>query len=322
MRRIRLSNSEKIWKSFDEQLELMKSRGLIIEDDVKALNYLERVGYYTLSGYWHPLRKSCAEDPRVKKNIFYDDSYFSDVIKLYVFDKKLRLIALDALERIEIALRVDISHQLGSHDPHAHHIPELLSSGFVNNKIKKGRNAGKTGYEVWCEKYQSSLSNNSKKPFIKHYTENYERLPVWVSSEIWDFGMLSRLYSGMKHKDKTIISNKYGAEHCGVMASWIISLNFVRNLCAHHSRLWNHNIVDRTREITNDDFLGSLNKSRIFVYFCIMQKMLNVICPNSTWGERFKSLLLEFNDIRSEKISLNSAGFVPGWEDAQLWQRG
>ena len=167
MRRIRLSNSEKIWKSFDEQLELMKSRGLIIEDDVKALNYLERVGYYTLSGYWHPLRKSCAEDPRVKKNIFYDDSYFSDVIKLYVFDKKLRLIALDALERIEIALRVDISHQLGSHDPHAHHIPELLSSGFVNNKIKKGRNAGKTGYEVWCKKYQSSLSNNSKKPFIK-----------------------------------------------------------------------------------------------------------------------------------------------------------
>lgn len=316
-----LSNSEKIWKSFDEQLDIMKSRGLIVENEAKALNYLERVGYYTLSGYWHPLRKACAEDPRVKTNIFYDDSYFSDVIKLYVFDKKLRLIALDALERIEIALRVDISHQLGHHDPHAHHKPELLSNQFIEKQRTHGINEGKTGYEIWFEQYEKSLSRNKSKPFIQHYCNNYERLPIWVASEIWDFGMLSQLYSGMTNSDKTIISNKYGAEHCAIMTSWIKSLNFIRNVCAHHSRLWNHNIIDRSKAIKNDHFLGSLEQSRVFLYFCLMQKMLKVICPNSTWGERFKSLALEFDDIRSEHITLSSAGFVPDWQDAELWQR-
>ncbi len=88
----------KSWKSIDDQLEILRSRGLHIEDDDRARRYLMRLGYYRLSGYWYPFRQFLPENDRqstgLRSDDFVEGSWFGDLIKLYVFDKKLRLLAL------------------------------------------------------------------------------------------------------------------------------------------------------------------------------------------------------------------------------------
>ena len=115
------------WKSFAEQLELLKSRGMVVTDEAAALRYLERIGYYRLTAYWYPFRVfKLEQDPTtkvlrtVRTDQFVADTQFVDAVELYLFDKKLRLLVLDALERIEIALRVDIAYLLGQRNTFAH----------------------------------------------------------------------------------------------------------------------------------------------------------------------------------------------------------
>ena len=104
----------KPWLSFQDQLNTLQERGLKVDNQSAALNYLKRLGFYRLSGYWYPLRTidaaaTQAHGRPVRSSSFAPESQFEDVVKLYVFDKKLRLLALDALERIEMAVRVDIA---------------------------------------------------------------------------------------------------------------------------------------------------------------------------------------------------------------------
>ena len=105
----------KEWTSFNQQLELLKERGLIVENEQKALGYLKTIGYYRLSGYLYSFRQFDSRNPKYKLDSFIEDSQFDDVKELYMFDKKLRQMALDALERIEVALRVNISYSLGQY---------------------------------------------------------------------------------------------------------------------------------------------------------------------------------------------------------------
>ncbi len=125
----------------------------------------------------------------------------------------------------------------------------------------------------------------------------------------------------MKPQDQLIIANKYGAENGKKFAGWLRSLNFIRNVSAHHSRLWNINILERSALVSDDELWKSLNNARPFFYFCIMQKIMQVICPNSTWSVRFSELLDEFPNVDSATVSLNDFGLVEGWNDWSLWEK-
>lgn len=121
-------NYNRPWKPFPEQLELLKSRGMVVTDEAAALDYLQRVGYYRLSAYWYPFRKfEVVQDNNTGKlatkalDGFQPGTQFVDAVHLYLFDKKLRLHLADALERIEISLRVDLSYLLGKRSPFRPH---------------------------------------------------------------------------------------------------------------------------------------------------------------------------------------------------------
>lgn len=138
----------KPWMSFVDQLTQLEQRGMAVEDRAAALDYLERIGYYRLSGYWYPMRAidmtaTLAQGQAVRTNAFVDGTRFEDAVRLYVFDKKLRLLALDALERIELAVRVDVAHLLGQRDPKAHESPACLHGNFAKKVITKGPDTGK-----------------------------------------------------------------------------------------------------------------------------------------------------------------------------------
>lgn len=321
----------KPWISYAEQLANLKQRGLIVTDDHKALSYLERIGYYRLSGYWYPFRERseicCPIDGTKKKgktdrmalDQFKPGTTFAQAVKLYVFDKRLRLLVLDALERIEIALRVDISHFLGHIDACAYTKPELFYPGFSQDWNTK---TGLTKHQDWLA-YQARLIQRSKEEFMVHVKKQYGLpLPIWITCEVWDFGALSRLFDGMQEADQDFLSAKYGVRNGRHFASWLRSLNYLRNVCAHHSRLWNRNIIDQAKltpigeVVVLDQFRGKEHAlARPFFLLCIIWHLLTTINPTSTWWSRLREHLLNnFPDLQATGLNLKGMGTIDGWE--------
>jgi abortive infection bacteriophage resistance protein len=326
----------KPWQSYEEQLDLLISRGLRVTDRPKALEYLQRIGYYRLSGYWFPFRERSGPltllDGRGRKpatadkvmTIALDDfksgATFENAVGLYVFDKKLRLLAMDALERIEIALRVDISHTLGKLDPFAYLRPDLFHQSFSRD-LNNGR--GVTRHHEWLSKH-ARLITDSKEEFVRHNKSKYGLpLAIWVACEVWDFGTLSRLYAGMREVEQDAISARYGIHNGRVFATWLRSLNYLRNVCAHHSRLWNRNIVDQPKlplvsEVPwIEPFKDNTRlRARCFLLLRIARHLLQAVNPNSSWPDRMKAHLLEnFPDLNHLGLNLAGMGAPDGWEN-------
>lgn len=323
-----MSTYNKRYLTFEEQLTLIKSRGLEVTDDAMALDYLRRLGYYHLSAYWYPFRKTMPPiiSGAIKVNVprssdFVSGSSFQYALELYVFDKRLRLLMLDAIERIEVAIRVDVAYVLGAKDPFAHSKPEFLHGNFTKKVNEK---TGITDYETWISKYQQK-EKNAKDDFARHYREKYGfPFPIWVAVELWDFGMLSMFYQGMSISDKESIAARYGIQDWKVMESWLRSLNFVRNVTAHHGRLWNRNLIDQPKlpkrgQISCfDSLIGMpLIESRIYVVLCILIYFMKQICPNSTWIARLKSLIETFPNLPI--LTISDMGFPPHWTTDAFW---
>lgn len=301
----------KPWKSFEEQLDLLSKRGLIIDDEKMAIHYLSTLGYQRLHEYFYPFQlASNATHPEQIDN-FYPETSFSDVANIYFFDASLRvIIALEALEFIEISVRVNIAYILGKNNPSAH-----LESKFFDQHMKEK-------HQNWCLRYQSKLEDRKKShpEFVTEQIDKYGNLPIWAACEIWDFGEMSRLYSYMKYKDKKKIYSKY--EFVYVLDSLLRSLNFIRNTCAHYSRIWNRSIIGYTdkrlipREIIN--YQLALNKP--FLYFCILGYwMKNLKINNSaTWVERYVALLNSFPEPKNKIISIREHGVPETFEVSTL----
>ena len=314
----------KPWRSYGDQLRLLRERGLHVDDDVAARDYLARLGYYRLSGYWYPLRQinvaaSVEAKKPIRTDIFAPGSHFQKVVALYVFDKKLRLLALDALERIEMAVRVDVAHVLGQRDPLGHLKPEHLHGNFTKKRHLKGLNIGKTEHELWLEKFSRQLQQARRQDFVKHHQQTYGDIPVWAAVEVWDFGLLSKLYAGMQYEDRQRIAARYGAQDGETLGQWLRSLNFIRNVAAHHSRLWNINVLELAP--VPKAWSAALREERPFFYFCLMQHLMRQICPNSTWSQRLMTLLCdEFPREVGTAFNLKDFGLVEGWQAWALWQ--
>ncbi|MCE8018753.1 Abi family protein [Halomonas sp. MCCC 1A11036] len=314
------------WKSFEEQAALLQSRGMEVADEAAALEYLERVGYYRLSAYWYPFRvfEMMNHDRHGRPTTqatdrFVPGSQFVDSVRLYLFDKALRLRLTDALERIEIALRVDIAHLLGERDAFAHLHRDTFHPSFARKKFGRDPRDSFEKWQVRC----LDMERRSKEDFVKHYRQKHgPRLPIWVAVETWDFGTLSQLLAMMKVPDQRRIANKYGVPEWEVFQSWLRSLNYLRNVCAHHSRLWNRNVIDQPKlpELGTlpwcDDFHDQPQLiARPFLLLSIARHMTKVICPDTGWHLRLQKHLTAFPVLHAQRqLSLEDMGAPPGWE--------
>lgn len=303
----------KEWKAFDEQMEVLRARGMIVDDQEYARHFLKRVGYYRLSGYSYPFRQF---DDGKRANEFLEGSKFEDVIALYLFDRKLRLMALDAIERIELAMQVEIAHLLGKRDQFAHENPAELHGNFS----RQPDDGSLSKHEKWLEDFYKLVHRSRRKPFVAHHLNKYGKLPIWAAIEIFDFSTLSRLYAGLKQQDKLKIEAQFGLNEGKHLQAWLRGLNFIRNTSAHHSRLWNCNVLERAYIPSNKLQLARLKNSRPFLYFCIIQTMMQVICPNSTWGQRFITLMDNFPQVDNKIIEIKDMGIVEGWKEWQIWK--
>ncbi|MCS0628975.1 Abi family protein [Telluria mixta] len=323
----------KPWKSYEEQLDQLVSRGMLVGDRALALDYLERIGYYRLSGYWFAFRErsgplillgeDCRKPKKVKIETLLFDQFkpgatFQNAVDLYVFDKQLRLLALDALERIEVALRVDVSHVLGRLDRFAYLKPEYFHEDFSS---KLDKSSGLTRHHEWLGKH-AQLINRSKEEFVRHNKEKYGLpLAMWVACEVWDFGTMSTLFHGMRETEQDAIAGQYGISNGRIFATWLRSLNYLRNVCAHHSRLWNRNIVDQPRlpATTEQPWVMSFEtdqhvRARCFLLLRITRHLMRVINPRSSWPERMRAHLRAFPNLSHLGLNLAGMGVPEGWE--------
>lgn len=302
------------------QLDLLKSRGMLVPDEDKAAEYLKRIGYYRLSAYWHPMRKR-TPDVGLVCDDFVDGTSFKDVTDLYTFDGRLRLIMLDALERLEVSLRTEVALCLGLHEPQAHRKLEYFGQSFSQTR----RNGGATKHREWVQRLDKRALE-SKDQFAEHFRTKYpsEDMPVWIAVELLDFGPLSHLIAGMTNRDLAGVGRDYGGIKPNYLKSWARSLAFTRNVCAHHSRLWNKPLVNQPKvgadlpaELLhlNDDPHSS---KRVYSVACVAQYMLKFANPRTSWRKRFVDHILTFPN--SERVSLRSAGFPQDWQHNNLWK--
>lgn len=286
--------------TYVEQIDRLKSRGMTVADEQAAAFYLQHIGYYRLSAYRLPF-----ESEHVTHQ-FHAGTTFENVLRLYNFDRELRLLVLDAIERIEVSVRAQWAHQLGhAYGAHAHLNPALAKQ-YVH-------------WESNLEALRKEI-DRSEEDFIKHLSKNYsdEFPPIWACCEVMSLGLLSRWYSNLSSQPmRTKIAAVFNLDH-GVFQSWLHHLSVVRNLSAHHARLWNRQF-DRVLPqapknkpaILKDDFVSSRG---IYNTLLIMIYIMNLIAPNHRWGARLIDLL-----ERHEELLVRHMNFPDGWKKRAIW---
>lgn len=293
-------------RTFADQVQILLSHGLAIPDPAKAEFYLSQLNYYRLAAYCLPFEQHHATHQVIP------GTSFDDVLNLYVFDRELRLLMLDAIERVEVSLRTQMAYHLSHNHTSAH---PHLNSGIFSDQNK---------YNSGLTNLQSEVSKSTE-DFIKHLMTKYlEPLPpIWAVVELMTMGQLSKWFSNIKARsDRRSISHVYGLDE-KILSSFGQHLSLVRNYAAHHGRLWNRDFTKTLMIPSNGpaDLLNSLfvlpNNDRrlrkIYNTFVVAAYLMDVIAPGNQWKLRLKDL------IATHAIDTSKMGFPVDWKTRPMW---
>lgn len=290
--------------TFEQQADLlMEERGMVADRD-DLIRHLQDVGYYRLSGYWHIYKKR-------ETDVFWEGTTFQRVWDTYVFDRQFRLVVLDAVERVEIYMRTQLAYLLAE---------QAGPFGFLNPsnlpRLSKER------YSRFIDKcYEAYDRAREGEPFAKHFHDKYgdkhDLPPYWVLVNVMDFGMVVTLYKGAPVSIRHQIANDLGVS-AKVLDSWLVTINTIRNICAHHGRLWNRIIGNPPMiphaeewhspyEVKNDKIFGSLT---------VLSYLLEKVAPATSWRERLIDLV-ESLSVRNQA----RMGFTEGWRGCPIWNK-
>jgi len=300
-------------KDLPAQLALLQSKGLAVTDRPGALTYLENLGYYRLSGYTFPFRKSPG------RTEFKPGTSLEQIIRIYDFDRELRLLAADAIERIEIGIRSRIVNAtcLQHTSPHWFTDPTLFHSQFNHasflRKLEKS-----LGIEYDRTTRTRILPTSHPETFIEHYYQKYGDPylpPFWMVAEILTIGSLSHLYKGIGDATlKKEIAAPFGVP-AKILASWLHSVAHLRNICAHHGRLWNRVFSISPKAAQKHRGL-LVSPSRFEGHAVVLVDLLDVCSPGHSWRSKFQTLLAAYPEVDHQVM-----GFRPGWDQNQFWHQ-
>jgi abortive infection bacteriophage resistance protein len=287
--------------TISQQLDLLSRRNLQIDDPIAAEHILSMIGYYRFISYLKPF----LQDPQQSDKGFRAGTQFMDVVHLYSFDRKLRLLVSDAIERIEIAFRTAISdHMSIQHGAHWY----LESVLFTNQKQ----------HQFLLGEVNQHLQR-SKEDFIRQYYANYDspaHPPSWMIMECLSFGTISKLYGNLKQRRiRKQIGDQLG-QYSEVLKSWMKALTYTRNLCAHHARMWNRFFVIKPGHIPRTVH-SVVNDSSFKLQVYILLQLLNHIVPGNQWQQRLIALLSEYEEV----IQFDKMGFSLDWREDGVWDR-
>ncbi len=272
---------DKAYKSPEELVKLMKQRGLMVNDAAKAQRYVECIGYYRLSAYMHPFLQTPKFQHQFKTGVSFDK-----VMNLYRFDKKLRILIFNEIEKIEVAVREAIMNIT------ADRTGDVF---WLTNSVHfRDQNIFNNSLTLLAREYSHSTED-----FIEHFKNTYIEPypPAWILGELLPMGSVNMYYRNLKDKTlKKIIAKRFFL-HAPVFESWLSVLTLTRNSCCHHSRVWN-----KVNKIIPNDMRGIVrpwitipaDKRRIYYNLCIVKYFLDIISPYNGLTEKLCQLFTAF----------------------------
>ena len=316
-----------------EQVQLLRDRNLIIKDPERTARYLEVISFFRLSAYMRPFQIASSPD-----HTFKPDTEFRQVVGLYAFDRELRMLIMDAIERFEVAVRAAICNHMGPrYGAHWYLKRSMFRRNYDHSRLLKEQEEKIRKEQQSLNKDIRHISNSSntdhyqtkhriesrkKENYLRFYSSEYdepELLPGWAMAEELSFGSLSHLYKGIaKDADKKKIAARFEIPH-EVLGSWLHTLTFVRNCCAHHSRLWNRELSVPPTIPKKEPWASIPDKAadstikptrRIFIVLAILNYLMVQVSPESEWRSRLHSTLNNYPEINSSMM-----GFPDNWQN-------
>ena len=305
----------------DDLVDRLAARGLVIPDSDRARRYLQHIGYYRLSPYTIPFQQGRPD------HVFRDGTAFDDVLDLYVFDRALRLLVMDALERVEVAVRAALTDHMSTTYENPHWYVEgrhFRNSGTHARLLEIVSRSCDDRLRGTPDAEDDLLVHRSA---LEHYLTTYgspELPPSWLMVETLTIGQLTSAYRNLSLRaDRTAVARSIGVT-AAVLESWMLTYVRVRNICAHHGRLWNVGLgvypaIPTSTAVSwleGDRALPERSRKRLYPVLVSLQALLNSVSPRSSWARRLSELL-------STRPPMNLAGMgVPdGWSDDGFWTR-
>jgi abortive infection bacteriophage resistance protein len=270
--------------SYQGQVDLLKSRNLIIENETFAEQVLSHINYYRLSAYGLGLHDGSK---------FQDHIKFEALYRLYEFDVKIRYILLQAIEFTEVMFRTKIAYHMAT----KYNSESYLDVQFFQDELF---------HKEFVDAFTLEKHHQRNAAFIKHHEELYGgKMPIWVAVEIFSFGMLSRFYGNMIIKDQWEIARFFNTSPVFIR-SWLKCLVEVRNICAHYGRIYNRILSSEPKMYFEHQHI---KKRRIFVIILVLKRLLNHVTIQKTFTSNIRTLIEEYDDV----INLSYIGFPEDW---------
>lgn len=286
--------------TLDQKIKLLQDRWLIIENVNDAKHDLQHIGYFRMTGYFKFFQK-IVDDKQT--DVFIEKTTFKQVLNLYIFDRKLRLLTLDAIEKIEVSFKANINDYMSE---------KFWCFWFLDESLFSLEKQENKDLHKWFIDIVKRIQKDEKAIYVKEYFKKYDEkfLPGWMVFEELTIGNISTILNILKSEHSKEISKNYNAYYVDVR-KWLNLITQVRNISAHHSRLWNNGYKVRPR-VQDTMFKGKfileeLNgkqevKSNYYNSFLIIDYLLNSINKWLSWTDDLKSLFAEYPEVPKEKM--------------------
>ena len=308
--------------TYSDLVKLLESRNLKIKNPDKVIQKMKTINYYRLSAYMLPFKKMVAGN--ITED-FRDGITWEKVYNLYLFDRKLRLLVFDAIERIEIAIRSQLIYQLSQRYGSHWQDDRTIYKTPYNKTLSDGRTVRVDAYRQIQNHIGKQLTDNKAEVFIQHYHNTYSsptNPPSWMSVEILYFGQLSIICENLANgRDLRKIANFFSLPP-HEFVSWLHTINYIRNICAHHARLWNRSLNIEPALLRFSRNLIWLkdptvyDRKKLYYSLCIINYFLQTINPTSHFNKKLKGLINSYKGV----IFLDAMGFPENWKKEPMWK--
>ena len=278
-------------KTYQEQVDLIKEKGFIIDDCEACIAFLKQANYYRLSAYFLPFRKT--------DGTFIQGVHFQRVQRIYEFDNCIRILLLQTIERIELYTRTQLAYYLG-------HCYGPL--GYLNDDIF----SHKHNASAFHKRIRRHIDENRQTLVVKHHMKNYDgKFPIWVLIEFFSIGSLSYLYADLISKDQKAIAKTAFSQSASCLESWLRCLAELRNRCAHYSRIY-YSAFPATPRMPKNIPYNSPNNHMLFPQIL----MLKYLYPDKgEWDNQMLPGIANLVDSYLPDIELDHIGFPRNWKE-------
>lgn len=276
--------------TIDEQVENLKSIGLIVDDEAYAKKILNDISYFRLV-------KAYSLNLKTKNGCYNKQTTFKEIVDLYLFNANLRQIIFPEIEKVEINVRCRLANFFAEqYDV----LGYLQAENFANENY----------HAEFLKDINEEIERNSKAPFVRNFRENYEGgyLPIYALVEVFSFGTLSKFYKNMLNKDKKAIAKTFGVGYT-YFESWLESISYVRNICARYGRIYNAKL-SKTPILYKEYTQAGIGNNRIYgVLLCLKHLLKN----DTHWNLFVDNIELLFD--KYECVQISTMGFPENWKE-------